>query len=108
MKKMFWIMTLILLAPTGSWAEELFDLNTAETHFQKGLQYYFQKQYPAAIQEFDETVVTNPDDARAYYFLGYSYYQLQEMEKAQQAFDQAYQLNSLYTPIPNLKTVTPN
>ena len=108
MKKMVWVMTLILLAATGSWAEELFDLNAAESHFQKGLQYYFQKQYPAAIQEFGETVEINPDDVRGYYFLGYSYYQLQKMEKAQEAFDQAYQLNSQYTPITNPKTVTPN
>jgi tetratricopeptide (TPR) repeat protein len=106
MKKMVWIMTLVLLVPTGLWAEELFDLNAAQTHFQKGLQHYFQKQYPDAIQEFQETISINPDDARSYYFLGYSYYQLREMEKAGEAFDQAYRLNPQYTPIPNLKTVT--
>ena len=106
MKRMVWIMTLVLLVPTGLWAEELFDLNAAETHFQKGLQHYFQKQYSDAIQEFQETISINPDDARSYYFVGYSYYQLREMDKAQEAFDQAYQLNPQYTPIPNLKTVT--
>jgi len=106
MKTMIWIMTLALLVPIGLWAEELFDLNAAQAHFQQGLQYYFQKQYPDAIHEFEETVKINPDDARGYYFLGYSYYQLREMEKAQEAFDQAYQLNPQYTPIPNPKIIT--
>ena len=108
MKRMVGIMILVLLVPTGLWAEELFDLNAAEAHFQKGLQYYFQKQYPAGIREFEETLRINPDDARGYYFLGYSYYQLREMGKAQEAFDEAYRLNPQYTPIPNSKTVTQN
>ena len=95
-----WILALVLLAPTGTWAEELFDLNASEAHFQKGLQYYFQNHYPTAIPEFQEAVRINPDDARSYYFLGYSYYRLGEMEKAQEAFDQAYQLNPQYSPIP--------
>jgi Flp pilus assembly protein TadD len=108
MKKMVWVMTLVLLVPTGLGAEELFDLHAAEAHVQKGLQHYFQKQYVDAIREFQETLNINPDDVRSYYFLGYSYYQLREMEKAQQAFDQAYRLNPQYTPIPNLKTVNQN
>ncbi len=95
-----WILAFVLLAPTGAWTEELFDLNASQTHFQNGLQYYFQSQYPAAIHEFQEALSINPDDARSYYFLGYAYYRLGELEKAQEAFDQAYQLNPQYSPIP--------
>lgn len=95
-----WILAFVLLAPTGAWTEELFDLNASQAHFQSGLQYYFQSQYPAAIHEFQEALSINPDDARSYYFLGYAYYRLRELEKAQEAFDQAYQLNPQYSPIP--------
>lgn len=91
----------VLMSPAGPWAQEdLFDQNTAETHFQKGLQYYFQRQYPEAIQEFEESLKVNPDDARSYYFLGYAYYELRDLDKAQEAFDLAYQANPQYTPIP--------
>lgn len=95
-----WLLAWVLLAPPSALAEELFDLNASQTHFQNGLQYYFQNQYPAAIQEFEEALGFNPDDARSYYFIGYAYYRLGEMEKAQEAFDQAYQLNPQYSPIP--------
>jgi tetratricopeptide (TPR) repeat protein len=98
---MGWTLTLALMFPAGPWAQEnLFDRSAAETHFQKGLQYYFQGQYTDAIQEFDESLKVNPDDARSYYFLGYAYYQLRDLEKAQEAFDLAYQANPQYTPIP--------
>lgn len=103
---LIWAVVLVLAAPLGVWAEELFDLNASKTHFQKGLQYYFQKQYPAAVDEFQETLRINPDDARGYYFLGYSYYELREMQKAREAFEQAFQADPRYSPIP--KAVTQN
>jgi tetratricopeptide (TPR) repeat protein len=99
-----WGLVLLLLVPAGVWSEELFDLNASKIHFQKGLHYYFQKQYPAAVREFQETLRINPDDARSCYFLGYSYYQLREMQKAQEAFEQAYQMNPQYSPIPKAVT----
>jgi Tfp pilus assembly protein PilF len=94
-----WMLAMVLWA-TGTGAEELFDLNASQTHFQNGLQFYFQNQYPAAVHEFQEALSINPDDARSYYFLGYAFYRLGEMEKAREAFDQAYQLNPQYSPIP--------
>lgn len=103
-RKAVWIMALVLLTPAGVWAEELFDLDASRTHFQKGLHHYFQTQYQDAVREFQETLRFNPDDARGYYFLGYSYYQLREMQKAQEAFEQAYQMNPQYSPIPKAMT----
>jgi Tfp pilus assembly protein PilF len=97
---MIWGITLLLHTPVNGNAQDLFDTKASETRFQSGLQLYFQKDYPEAIREFQNAVSINPDDARSYYFMGYSYYQLRDMEKAQDSFDMAYQLDPRYSPIP--------
>jgi cytochrome c-type biogenesis protein CcmH/NrfG len=98
-----WVLVVCLVVPASLWAQELFDLPASKVHFEKGIRLYFQQDYTTAIHEFQETLRINPDDVRAYYFLGYAYYKLQDMEKAHQAFEEAYQMNPKYSPIP--KTV---
>ncbi len=80
--------------------EELFDTKAAEEHFKKGLELYFQKEYSVSAKEFKEAVNINPNAAKGYYFLGYSYYKLGMMKDANEAFDQGYQLDPYYSPIP--------
>ena len=93
-------LTFMLLAPAGAWAEELFDRNAAEIHFQKGLRFYYEDQHRKAMRELETAIMINPDDVRAFYFLGYTYYRLRDMQKAQEAFDQAYRMNPEYSPLP--------
>jgi TolA-binding protein len=38
-------------------------------------------------------------DVNALYFLGYAYYEMKDMDKAQQYFDEAYRLKSFYSPM---------
>ena len=81
-------------------ADELFDTKAADAHFQEGLKLYFKQQYLDATKEFEEAINIDPENAKAYYFIGYSYYKLKHMPKAMETFDQAYHLDQKYSPIP--------
>ena len=81
-------------------AEELFDVDLSDRYFNDGLNYYFSQEYPAAVLEFEESIRINPDNAKAYYFIGYAYYRDGEYKKASEAFETAYELNREYSPIP--------
>ena len=88
-------------------ADELFDTKAAEVYFQQGLKLYFKQQYESAIKEFEEAVKIDPENAKAYYFLGYSYYKLRNMPKAMETFEEAYHLNARYSPIPQTTSPAP-
>jgi tetratricopeptide (TPR) repeat protein len=81
-------------------ADELFDTKAADAHFQEGLKLYFKQQYVDATKEFEEAIKIDPENAKAYYFIGYSYYKLKNMPKAMETFEQAYHLDQRYSPIP--------
>ncbi len=88
-------------------ADELFDTKAADAHFQQGLKLYFKQQYEGAIKEFEEAVKIDPENAKAYYFIGYSYYKLKNMPKAMETFEQAYHLDQRYSPIPRTTPPAP-
>jgi len=88
-------------------ADELFDTKAADAHFQQGLKLYFKQQYGEAIKEFDEAVKIDPENAKSYYFIGYSYYKLKNMPKAMETFEQAYRLDQRYSPIPQTSSSVP-
>ncbi len=81
-------------------AEELFDVRLADQHFNSGLNFYFKNDYLGAIEEFQEAVRINPENAKAYYFIGYSYYKRGHFSKATEAFKTSYGLDTDYSPIP--------
>ncbi len=80
--------------------EELFDVKAFEEHFDKGLDHYFNKDYDSAAREFKESIVIDPSNAKAYYFLGYTYYKQGKMPEAMDVFEQGYQLDPHYSPLP--------
>ena len=84
----------------GTSAEELFDVESANQRFNTGLTLYFQENYTEAISEFREAIQINPENAKAFYFIGYALYKSGEFEEASRAFDMSYQLESKYSPIP--------
>src|SRR6185436_18243475 len=105
---MFGGMGIFCLMMAGSAAaDELFDTKAADAHFQEGLKLYFKQQYEAANKEFEEAIKINPDNAKAYYFIGYSYYKLKNMPKAMETFEQAYHLDQRYSPIPQTESPSP-
>jgi tetratricopeptide (TPR) repeat protein len=88
-------------------ADELFDTKAAGVHFQQGLKLYFKQQYEGAIKEFEEAIKNDSKNAKAYYFLGYSYYMLKNMPKSMETFEQAYHLDQRYSPIPQTSPSSP-
>jgi tetratricopeptide (TPR) repeat protein len=84
--------------------EELFDVQSADEHFNKGLNIYYAKDYTEAIQEFTEAIRINPQNAKAYYFIGYAYYKQGNFSKATEAFKMAYELKSGYRPTSRFNT----
>ncbi|MBI3595988.1 MAG: tetratricopeptide repeat protein [Nitrospirae bacterium] len=96
------VWTVLLMTVTGLspvFADELFDADAAKQHFNTGLELYFKQDYKAAIKEFEAASEIDPENANAYYFMGYSYYKLKDMKKAREVFDQAYEADTKYSPI---------
>ena len=71
---------------------------TAEKRFGQGLVLYFSGDYQEAIRAFKEVIALNPDSAKAYYFLGYSYYEIRDTEKAREAFSKVFKLDKDFKP----------
>jgi len=102
MNRLIWAALLgILMGSTSVSAGELFDTEKAKQHFNVGLDLYFKMNYENAIREFQEAAQIDPENANAYYFMGYAYYKLKDMKKAMEVFDQAYEVDAKYSPMKN-------
>jgi tetratricopeptide (TPR) repeat protein len=64
------------------------------------LNLYYQKQFVSAIQEFKTAISINPENVKAHYYLGYTFYKMGDFTAAFKRFETAYQINRAYTPIP--------
>ncbi len=60
---------------------------------------YYKGDKAEAISMIEDYVRDNPGP-QAYYFLGYAYYEMQEMEKSREYFTKAYRMKSFYSPVP--------
>jgi len=100
---LFLLFLLLCSSLPSSAEEELFDTQTALTYRDQGLAALRHKNYDAAINAFEEAVSVSPD-AESYYLLGYAYYLKgktgdgESRQKAIENFNQAYQINSNFTP----------
>ena len=63
---------------------------------------YYKGEKAEAISIIEDYVKDNPEP-KAYYFLGYAYYEMQEMDKSREYFTKAYKMKSFYSPIPEDK-----
>ena len=99
--KNIWVTFIVIgwLGLQNSSAQEFFDVQASDEHFNQGLTRYFQKDYAGAIEEFSEAIKINPDNPKAYYFIGYSHYKQGEFSKASEAFEKAYELDTGYSPV---------
>jgi Tfp pilus assembly protein PilF len=103
MKPFIWSVTTFLFLiffQAGAFGEDLFDTQASNQHFQTGLNFYYQKNFEAAIKEFKTAISIDPENVKAYYYLGYTFYQTQNFREAFKQFETAYQINKAYTPIP--------
>ncbi len=60
---------------------------------------YYKGEKEEAIRAMEDYVKDNPD-AGVYYFLGYAYYEMQQMERANEYFNKAFRLKNFYSPMP--------
>ncbi|UCH80163.1 MAG: tetratricopeptide repeat protein [Nitrospiraceae bacterium] len=63
---------------------------------------YYKGEKAEAISIIEDYVKDNPEP-KAYYFLGYAYYEMQEMDKSREYFTKAYKMKSFYSPMPEDK-----
>ena len=87
-------------APAENLEEPLFDNGEATLHFQKAVKLYQKKGYAGAIAELEQAIEINPDYKEAYYLLGYAYYKVGKMDRSRESFNQAYELDPKYSPLP--------
>lgn len=89
----------LLVAASAFGEEGLFDTKAADEHFQQGLSAYGEKDYAHAIEEFSQVIAIDPDDIRAYYYIGYAYYKNGSFSDARNAFEEAYLVDPLFSPL---------
>ncbi|HBH62060.1 MAG TPA: hypothetical protein DDX85_10060 [Nitrospiraceae bacterium] len=80
-----------LLSVSFCWANE--------SALKEAYSLYYKGDKEAAIEKMEAYVNENPD-AGVLYFLGYAYYEKQEMERAREYFSKAFRLKDFYSPIP--------
>ncbi|KPK31551.1 MAG: hypothetical protein AMK70_12345 [Nitrospira bacterium SG8_35_1] len=68
-----------------------------ELSLDKAYSLLYQGKINEAISLVEEYVEDTPD-VRAYYFLGYAYYEKQDMEVSMKYFKEAYKMKSFYSP----------
>jgi tetratricopeptide (TPR) repeat protein len=68
-----------------------------EATLEKAYALYYKGEKETAISMIEDYVSVTPD-VKALYFLGYAYYEMKDMDKARQYFDEAYRVKSFYSP----------
>ena len=98
MKRLAWSLALagwLVATAAAAAAQE----GPTEDWFQKGYARYVKGDYREAATLFQKAVEAAREDARAHYYLGYSYYMIRQYPASLEAFRQAYALDPAYTPL---------
>jgi tetratricopeptide (TPR) repeat protein len=70
----------------------------AESPVEKAYDLFYQGKSEQAIELIEDYVKDTPD-ASAYYFLGYAYYEKNEIDKAMEYFSKSFKLKTFYSPM---------
>lgn len=62
------------------------------------LHLYLSKDYPAAVEAFKQVIAEDPNNAGAYYYLGYTCQEMGDYPAAREAFKKAYEINPDFLP----------
>ncbi len=68
-------------------------MSLAEYKLHKGLQHFYNEDYAQAIEEYQEVLVIEPENAQAYKRIGSSFYSIGNEERAVEAWERSLQLN---------------
>jgi tetratricopeptide (TPR) repeat protein len=75
----------------------------APASFDSAMKLYRKGRYDAAINAFEQVVANDPNNAAAWYFMGYAHYQKRHLTQAQDAFAKAFAANPAFDPRPFFK-----
>jgi tetratricopeptide (TPR) repeat protein len=64
----------------------------------EALQRYYRSDYRGAIGELKEVIAEDPDNAAAFYYLGYIYQEMEMYPAARAAFKKTYDINPDFVP----------
>jgi tetratricopeptide (TPR) repeat protein len=68
----------------------------------QALQHYYRGDYPAAVDVLKSITDRDPENAAAYYYLGYTYQEMGNYVAARMAFQKTYEINPDFLPsVPN-------
>lgn len=73
---------------------------THAASFDIAMKHYRQGHYAQAIGEFNQVVQADPNNAAAYYFMGYAHYVMKHNQEAIEAFGKAFQADPKFDPRP--------
>lgn len=101
----FALISLFLLSAAQCFAQstQTTATRTAEAQspgFDTAMKHYRQRHYARAIDEFNQVVQSEPNNAAAYYFMGYAHYTLKHPQQALEAFSKAFQVDPKFDPNP--------
>jgi Flp pilus assembly protein TadD len=68
--------------------------------FDHAMRQYRRGHYSEAIAEFNRVVAADPNNAAAYYFMGYAQYVTHHLPEALASFTQAFKVNPSFDPKP--------
>ena len=82
MKRIFWLLTAMVLLLAAGCATKLTDLNDADAYLKRGIAYAEKGQYDQAISDLNKALEINPRYAKAYVNRGSTYFKKGQYDKA--------------------------
>ncbi|GBE04152.1 tetratricopeptide repeat protein [bacterium BMS3Abin09] len=73
-----------------------------DSAFKDAYSLYYKGKKQEAIKLMEEYAESNPGP-EVFYFLGYAYYELKQMDRASRYFNDAFSRKPFYSPIPDAK-----
>ena len=73
-----------------------------EISVEKAYTLYYKGEKGKAIEIMEDYVIDNPEPG-AFYFLGYAYYEMKQMDKAMEYFSKAFKHKDFYSPMSKQK-----
>lgn len=87
---LFLAVLFLIMSASLCWAQN--------TNLKKAYSLYYKGEKTEAIEMMEDYVENNPD-ADVFYFLGYAYYEMQQMDKAREYFTEAYKQKDFFSPM---------
>ncbi len=92
MKKIFLCLSVCVLLSTP------FALRADAADLASAIQLYYSRDYQAAVEVLKQIVADDPENAAAYYYLGYTYQEMGNYTAAREAFKKTYEINPDFVP----------